>query len=116
MSISKILELKESECSNSEKLERISALVSSARANYGNSDTKIEVPEVNTASGSMSVMYISDASKIELVKQEASRIRIEAIEAVKATPGTNGNKVIEALVATSAILVNISETSDFELL
>jgi len=116
MNISGILEMDSKKVTNAEKLAQIVTIVASTRKNYGNADVTIKAPEVDTTDGKMAVKYVNDASKLALVKSEVVRIKMAVIEACKADSGKVANKIIDEMVATSAILVNIGETSDFSIL
>jgi len=114
--MSQVLELDSKKVTAAEKLAQIVTIVGSARNSYGNADVTIDAPEVDTTDGKMAVKYVNDASKLALVKSEVVRIKMAVIEACKADSGKVANKIIEEMVATSPILVNIGETSDFSIL
>lgn len=113
MSITEILEEDPKVMPNEEKVVKIADIVSSARKSYGNSDTVIESPEVNTTDGMMEIKYLKADTKIELVKKEINTIKLKAIEASKNQQGVVMDKVIEELISINPILVNISDTTKF---
>lgn len=116
MSISKILEMSKNEMSDAEKLRAISVTVSAARESYGNADAEISADYVSTADGDFEMKFLNDETKLVLVRREVKRIKIEAIEMSECRQGVNINKVVEQLVATSPVLVNISDTTEFSYL
>ena len=115
MNMSNILAADPKVVSNDEKLAQIVESVAGARQNYGNSNMEIPVPNVATPDGSMPIRHISVAGKLEHVKSELARIRTMAIESENDT-GVVVERLIEKEVATSAILVNIGETTKYSLI
>lgn len=113
MSITKILAQDSKEVSNKDKVDQIAEVVSSARKSYGNSDASIKSPSINTVNGYMEIKYLEDNTKLELVKAEVTKIKVQSIEAVKDTEGLVLEKVIEEAIATSPVLVNIADTTEF---
>ena len=113
MSISKVLEQDKKDVSDSQKLSQIVEMVAAARSAYGNEDIEIKAPVIGTVNGDMDLKFVCDATKLVLVKNEVTRIKVTSIEACKSTEGVNMKKVIEELVATSPVLVNLSDTTDF---
>lgn len=97
-----------SDATTADKLESISKLVADIRKSYGNSDHTIEVPYVNTVDGMVSLKYVDDDSKLTLAERAIKSITIEATEACEGTEGLLFDKEIEWLVATNAVLCNLS--------
>jgi hypothetical protein len=115
MNISEIIAQDSKKVSDADKVEQLGTLVATARKAYSNQDSKIECPTINTTDGFFSIEHLTAATKLKLAAAEATRIRIAAIEAAK-QDGVNANKVIEELIATSPVLVNLTETSTFSYL
>lgn len=114
MSIIKVLNDKNT--SSEDKLQAIAEVVASARAAYGNQGTEIPSTSVNTTYGAVDFENLEDDSKVELIKGEVMRIKVIAVEAAKATPGTNVNKEIEKLIAVNSFLNNIVAKTKFDYL
>lgn len=114
MSILKTLNKKKGNAAD--KLAAVAEAVAKARQKYGNGETVIAAPEVNTVDGLMSFVHLTDESKVEVCKAEAHRIRVEAIEFAKGVEGGIANKKIEELLAVSPIMANLTAGSDFDYL
>lgn len=111
MSIFAILNKKKT--SASDKLAAVAAVVAAARGAYGNEESAIPAPQVNTIDGMMSFVHLSDESKVEVVKAEAHSIRVHAIEFAEGVEGGVADKKIEELLATSPVMANLTAGSKF---
>ena len=116
MSITKILATPVAELSHADKILQVATIVAAARKAYGNTDKKIDSPQIPTSEGVMSLEYVSDETKVYLIGKEIRQIRMAVMEAEKTQPGVNPNKLVESMMATSGILANISNTTDFNYL
>jgi len=116
MSISNILEQKKEDLSDAEKIKAIAEIVSQARKSYGNSDAVVTSPEINTTDGVVELQFVSVETKLSLVKQEVVAIKMAAIEFEKSNEGVNRDKMVEQLLATSPIMVNLADTAKFSYL
>jgi Golgi nucleoside diphosphatase len=114
MSITKILSNEKT--SDEEKIASIAELVAKARESYGNEDAVISDPIVNTAFGEMRFGNLENDSKLQAVRNEVSKIKVMACEAVEQGQGVNPNRRVEELIATNPILVNVSSGTKFEYL
>jgi phosphosulfolactate phosphohydrolase-like enzyme len=112
MSITKILT--DEKLKAAEKLGKVAVIVAGARKSYGNEDFAVTSPEVNTASGRMSFVHLEDDSKISLLRNEVQTIKVKAIEFSKVNEGTNLNKKLEELIATSGMLCNVDSGTEFD--
>lgn len=113
MSISTILDTSEKEMSDEQKLKAIITIVSSARKAYGNTDMEIDAPYVATVNGNMNLKYLSNSSKLQEVRTVITDMKMHVMEAEESVQGVVVNKVIEEMIATSPVLVNISDTTEF---
>lgn len=114
MSITEILNTKDAK--PVEQLTEIAAIVATARKAYGNTKEEIPAIEVNTVDGMMDFVYLTDETKVHLVRNEVQAIKVRALEYGKHVPGANVNKKLEELIATSPILTNLSTTVSFDYL
>ena len=112
MSITKVLSDKD--VSDEDKLKAIAETVAVARKAYGNEESEIAVPRVNTTNGSMPFDMLDDDGKVSLLKSEVASLKARAIEFSENNPGTNLNKKIEELIATNGMFTNISAGTKFE--
>jgi hypothetical protein len=110
MSLREILESETT--TTEEKLEAINDTVKRARANYGNEDAEITMPEVPTINGMMDLSMLTKNDKLAIAEECINRIRMEAHETAKQREGVNISKVIESLLATSPVLSNIEKSSE----
>jgi hypothetical protein len=116
MSITKILAQSKDTASDSAKIEAVAVIVAAARKAYGNCKEDITAPEIATTDGATQLEYCSDSTKISLIERETKSIKMCAMETSKTTQGVNLNKLVESLIATSPLLVNISNTTNFDYL
>lgn len=103
--------LKNEDTSSSEKLAQLQAVVSAVRSVYGNTDLDIDVPEVNTPDGVVSLKYLDDDSKIALAAREVRILTIAAVEICESTQGAVFDKELESLIATNPTLANIAAST-----
>jgi len=102
------------EIKDSEKVAKIAEVVAKARKAYGNDDKVITAPEVNTTEGVQDLAMLSDKSKVAIADSEIRRIKQFANEFTKVNEGVMFDKKVEELIALSAILVNITTTTESE--
>jgi hypothetical protein len=114
MSITKILSNEKTTAD--EKIEDIALTVAKARASYGNEEAVIEDPLVNTHQGQMRFSNLENDSKLVYAKNEVSKIKVKACEAVEQNTGVNVNRRVEELIAINPILVNLGSGTKFEYL
>ncbi len=112
MNISEVLRADPKKVSDTEKLQQIAETVAVARKAYGNEGVAIAAPEIPTAEGTVPMLHVSAATKVQLVQGEVTRIRTIALEQAR-TEGVVADKVMEQEIATSPILVNIHQASKF---
>lgn len=112
MSITKILAEKDAD--SGEQLTRVAEIIAVARDKYGNADSEVTSPKVNTPNGSMSFIHLDDDSKVELLKAEVARVKSVAVEYVENTEGADLNRKIEELLAINGMFVNIDAGTKFE--
>jgi len=112
MSITKLLAAEKVD--PSEKLKAVAQIVAQARSAYGNEDTVIECPRVDTPHGSMPFNVLEDDSKVVVLRNEVAMLKAQAVEFAENYPGVNINKKLEELVAVNALLVNISAGTKFD--
>lgn len=116
MNITQILEQDSKKVSDAAKVASVAEVVAKARQAYGNADAKIDSPMIATTEGDMKLEYVTDATKVSLIAKEIRKIKMVAVETAQNSQGVNPNKLIETLLSTSPILVNISDTTEFEYL
>lgn len=109
MNMLEILNNEDKKVTNVQKLEKIGTIVASARKAYGNEDAKIDSPDIETVDGLTPLVHLSPKAKVDLAKRAVTSVKMAAVEAQKRNSAVNINKKIEELIATSPILVNISE-------
>ena len=97
-----------------DKLKSVAEVVAGARENYGNGDTVIECPRVDTAHGSMPFNVLEADSKVAVLRSEVAMIKAIAVEAADQNPGLNINKKIEELLATNGLFCNVDTGAKFE--
>lgn len=109
----KLREITSSEdLTDSEKINAIATIVATARKAYGNTEAEITEPEVGTVDGLASVSLLSNESKVVLADSEITYIITTAVEHSKSTEGVVLDKEVERLIATSALLANLTKTLD----
>ena len=94
------------------KLEAIVSTVAKARAAYANEDMDITVPEVNTTDGVVDLSMLNKTDKLALAIRAIDTIRTHAHEDAKNNEGVNVSKAIEAMLATSPLLANLTESPE----
>ena len=114
MNISKILEQTKEEATDTQKVAAVAEMVASARKAYGNSDAEITAPYVPTTDGDVQLKYVDDATKLVLIGKEVRKIKAIAVQTAQESEGVNINKLVESFLATSPVLVNISDTTEFD--
>jgi hypothetical protein len=110
MSITEVLR---SKAEPADKLASVVEIVKSVRESYGNTEAKITMPEVNTATGFLPLSALSDESKVEMASAAVNDILQEVIEIDNCNEGANTAKVAESMIATNPILVNLGEKVSF---
>lgn len=103
--------LTDKDTSATEKLASLNELVTAVRKSYGNADVEIDVPYVNTTDGMVSFKYLDDESKVHFAGRAIKSASMSATEACESTPGLLFDKEIEWLVATDAILCNLTAST-----
>ena len=106
--------INDKDMSTEDKLTKILSKVNTARKAYGNENSEIAVPEVNTCEGMVELTYLSNDDKVELAASEINSIRTTAIETTKYTEGSVLDREIERLLSVNPILVNLASESDSE--
>ena len=112
MSITKILTKKDADAE--EQIVAVSEIVAAARKAYGNEDTVIEVPMVETAHGRMSFVHLEAASQVEYLRGQVAGIKAQAVEFVELNEGANLNKKVEELLAINAFFSSVGNGTKFE--
>ena len=112
MSITTILTRKDADAAD--QVAEVAEIVSAARQAYGNEDTVIEAPMVDTPNGRMRFTHLENASKVETLRGEVARIKATAVEFVEQNPGANLNKKVEELLALNAFFATVGEGTKFE--
>ncbi len=100
------------ELTSSEKLVQLKDLVASIRDSYGNSDVELEESELNTTYGFVNFSALAPDSKVEILRNEALRIKHTALECVKHNTAVVLSKKVEELIATNEFFTNISNKLD----
>lgn len=96
-----------------EKLKNVAELVAQARESYGNTDIEVEIPAQNTCYGLIPFTHLEDDSKVEVLLNEAMKIKAKAIAFVEATSGAVLNKKVEELLATNPYFCNVAAGVEF---
>jgi hypothetical protein len=112
MSITKILT--DEKTSAEEKLAAVADVIAGARETYGNQDSVIEAPSVETTHGSMSFVHLEDDAKVALLRGEVMRVKAEAVEFATQNPGANLNRKIGELLSLHGMFVNIAAGTKFD--
>jgi len=112
MSITKILTKKDAD--PEQQIADVATVVAAARAAYGNEDTEIVAPMVNTPHGVMSFVHLEAASQVEILRGAVAGIKAEAVEFVELNSGANLNKKVEELLAINAYFANVGSGTKFE--
>lgn len=107
MSITKILADKNLEAED--KIAKVGEIVAKARKAYGNSDTEIKDVNVNTAFGVLPFSGLEDDSKVEILRDEALKMKAAATQAVANTPGVVFGKKVEELLAVNPYFANATK-------
>ncbi len=101
------------------KIAELVNTVATARAAYGNENTVIAAPVVNTCEGSVKMTSLSAADKLALVNRQIVGIRQEVAEVENFLEGKVSRKVLgkvldevqAASIATNAVLVNLGKST-----
>lgn len=101
---------------DSEKLEAVAEAVAKVRESYGNGKATVPDVKVNTTHGMLPFSHLEDDSKVEMLKNEALKIKAQAIAYVEAVPGSVLNKKVQELIATNSLFANASSESEFDCL
>ncbi len=112
MSITKILSRKNADADI--QVSEVAVIVAAARSTYGNEETTIEAPMVDTPHGRMSFVHLEAASQVETLRGVVAGIKAEAVEFLAQNPGANLNKKVEELLALNAYFANVGEGTKFE--
>ncbi|MFA7029621.1 MAG: hypothetical protein WC179_05060 [Candidatus Cloacimonadaceae bacterium] len=96
----------------SEKLSKLTDLVSKVRSAYGNSDVDIDVPYIHTVDGNVKITYLQPEDKVKLAEREIRSITIQAVETMESNQGVILDKEIERLVSTNDVLCNLASSTD----
>jgi hypothetical protein len=111
MSITKILTRKDAD--PEDQVSEVAVIVAAARAAYGNEDTTLESPMVDTAHGRMSFVHLEAGSQVQALRGVVAGIKAEAVEFVTLNEGANLNKKIEELVAINPFFANVGAGTKF---
>lgn len=106
MNISKIIGKK----NNAKKLAEIVTFVAAARKAYNNEEAVIDAPAVTTCTGKTGIKYVSDEDKAALASVELGKILAELNCLDAGVQGVNVNKELTSLVATNAVLANLTSS------
>lgn len=112
MSITKILTKKDADADA--QVLAVSEIVAAARLAYGNEETEIEAPMVDTPHGRMSFVHLEAASQVETLRAEVARIKAAAVEFSTNNPGANLNKKVEELLAINPLFASVGNGTKFE--
>lgn len=94
------------------QIKEIAKVVKAARDAYGNSDTEISLPEINTINGLEDLSLLSNESKVAIAESEVTNIRTIAVEYTKAYEGAVLDRKVEELIAISPVLANITAQTE----
>lgn len=111
MTIIKLLTKKDATAEDT--LEAVADIVAGAREAYGNAKVKIADPKIETTHGLLAFSHIENDAKVEVLKNQALRMKSIAVEYVENNPGSVLNKKVEELLATNPFFVNVSTESEF---
>lgn len=114
MSLTKILNKKDA--NPEEVLEAVAEIVAKARKAYGNEDSEIEVPTVQTPYGVMPFVHLEDDSKVVMLRATVQDIKAKAVEFLGQNPAGNMNKKVEELIACNPMLTNVDAGAKFDYL
>lgn len=89
------------------KLAAIVKIVAEVRKGYGNADTDIPMPEMETASGVLPLSALTTETRLELANVQVQHILSDVLESSKFIPGLNVEKFVESKIAVNDILVNL---------
>ena len=112
MSITKILNAKDADAEI--QVTAVSEIVAAARAAYGNEDTTIEAPMVDTPHGRMSFVHLAAPSQVETLRSEVARIKAAAVEFVEMNSGASLNRKVEELLAINPFFASVGNGTKFE--
>ncbi len=112
MSITKILTRKDADAES--QVTEVAVIVAAARSAYGNEETEMEAPMVDTPHGRMSFVHLEAASQVEVLRSVVAGIKAQAVEFVELNPGANLNKKVEELLALNAFFANVGSGTKFE--
>lgn len=107
MSISEILM---SEDKPKEKITKLAKAVKAIRADYGNTDVDIPMPDVRCATGMLPLSDLDAEGQLTHAETTVALLKAVAREANEETVGIELGKYTQQLVATNPILVNLGET------
>jgi hypothetical protein len=110
MRLTEILDNKETPAA--EKLKQLFNVVIKAREAYGNIETVLTSPIVNSTEGYVDMKYLSAEDKLALAQQQIRYITTEVIAITDTTEGTVFDREFERLLAVNSTLSNLTTTVD----
>lgn len=116
VTITGILNTSSKKMEASEKLEAIAGIVAKAREKYGNSEEKIDEPQIGTCEGVVDYAFLSNEDKLSVVERAVKAIRQQAIETTKSTQGTMLEAEIVRLIAVNPVLTNCTAATESDYL
>lgn len=112
MSITKILTKKDADAEG--QVTAVADIVSAARKAYGNEDTVIESPMVDTPHGAMNFVHLEAESQVQYLREVVASIKAQAVEFVELNEGANLNKKVEELLAINPFFASVGSGTKFE--
>ena len=94
-----------------DKLQSISEIIGKAREAYGNTEAKIAKPKVTTTEGEVDISILTVNDKLALAEREITQAAIKVSETCEDTAGSVFDKELERVLATNAILVNLTAST-----
>lgn len=114
MSITKILAQKDVEAAD--KLAQVQEIVAKARKAYGNTDAEIKDVKVDTVYGYMNFSNLEAESQVELLRNEAMKIKAQATQYVENNEGTVIGQKVTELLAVNPLFNNVSAEAGYDYL
>lgn len=114
MSITKILAQKDVEAAD--KLAQVQEIVAEARKAYGNVDAEIKDVKVNTAYGYMNFSNLEAEGQVEILRDQAMKIKAQATQYVEDNEGTVIGQKVKELLAVNPFFNNVSTEAGYDYL
>jgi hypothetical protein len=107
MNIIQMLSQKAEDVSADEIIKQLVETMAKIRGEYGNAESKVPVPDVETTHGRIAFSGMDAESQVAIARTAATKVKFAAIEAVRQNPALSIEKVSLELLATNEFLVNV---------